>query len=447
MEYLLSKFIVTPWAVHPGMLDIFSNVLNNKFMGELIKEQKVSDDENKITYYINNGAAIIPMHGTILKKSMGMQSISGLETTLNIEKTISQALYDDKVDRIILDIDSPGGSVDGTMELASFVHEAKSVKPIVAYANGMMASAAYWIGSAADKVYTYHTGNVGSIGVYMMHVDQSKLDEKQGLNVTYIKAGKYKTTGNVHEPLNETDKNSLQEHVDYVYSLFVNDVAKFRGYTSEEVINNMADGKIFIGQQAVDAGLVDEINNLESLLEQSNTYSFLTGGTTMFGVKWEDVTVESLTENKIDVYNAIVSNTAAEYEQKIKDLEKQITDMKEKAVTDEKIRNLAETLNLHDLGEELIKENASVTDAYEKLAEAAKESVQNNLEAFENTAPTSAGPAGTDELDREEPQTKEEAMSFCREKYQCSKGMAWKHARRDFPKFFITRNINEEGGN
>jgi signal peptide peptidase SppA len=160
------------------------------------------------------------------------------------------------------------------------VYAARGQKPIVAFANGMMASAAYWIGSAADEIVAEETAEIGSIGVVMMHYDYSGADEQAGVKRTILQAGHYKAMGNDTEPLSEEAEEYFQGHLDYLYTLFVDAVARNRDVTAEAVIEDMAEGRIFIGRQAVDAGLVDRLGNFETamalVMEQAagrqNTY-------------------------------------------------------------------------------------------------------------------------------------------------------------------------------
>jgi hypothetical protein len=134
-----------------------------------------------------------------------------------------------------------------------------------------MASAAYWIGSAANSVYiTDATTIVGSIGVVTTHTDVSKAQAASGVKTTEIAAGKYKRIASSYEPLTKEGRQTIQDQVDYTYALFVDAVAKQRGVSTDKVLSDMADGRIFIGQQAIDAGLVDGVSTLDALVAQLN---------------------------------------------------------------------------------------------------------------------------------------------------------------------------------
>jgi signal peptide peptidase SppA len=199
--------------------------------------------------------------------------ISGGVSTELLKRDIDIAVKSEKVSAILLDIDSPGGTVDGTQALADTVFEARGQKPIFAFANGEMASAAYWIGSGADKIISEPTAVLGSIGVVSMHYDFSGSDEKAGVKRTVLTAGKYKAMGNDTEPLNKESKDYMQSILDTYYSIFVNDVARNRGVSNDTVLKDMADGRLFIGTQGLDAGLVDVIGGFEKAFDLARSAS------------------------------------------------------------------------------------------------------------------------------------------------------------------------------
>jgi ClpP class serine protease len=121
------------------------------------------------------------------------------------------------IDRVVLNINSPGGESSGILELANKIYGLRSKFEIVAIANCMACSAGHWIGSAAEKFYSMVSGDVGSVGVYMMHVDQSGLLEKEGVKVSFVQAGLYKTEGNPYAPLDPTARYHIQARVDEDY--------------------------------------------------------------------------------------------------------------------------------------------------------------------------------------------------------------------------------------
>ena len=263
----------SPWAITPTKLSEICEIYSTHLRGEKIDiagvEARVGDSFGRKDqgYEIVNGVAIIPIDGVIAKKMNLFSRISGGASTQMIKRDVEDALNDEEVNSIILEIDSPGGTVDGTSELASYIHESRGTKPIYALADGCMCSAAYWIGSAADKVYiTSDTTQVGSIGVVSTHVDYSAQEANKGIKTTEITSGKYKRIASPHEPLSQEGREYIQSSSDYLYSLFVDGVARNRNVSTDEVLENMADGRVFIGQLSIDAGLVDGVSTLDQLI-------------------------------------------------------------------------------------------------------------------------------------------------------------------------------------
>lgn len=276
------------WAIVPEKLEAVHQALYNRMHNvkmDLSKYETRAREAQKETVYtrMDGDIAIIGMEGVLAKRMNLFMAISGGSSTELLMRDYRAAMEDRDVRGILLDVDSPGGTVDGTEALAELVYESRGEKPVVAFANGLMASAAYWIGSASDMVITEETGEVGSIGVYQMHYDYSKADEKAGVKRTLIKAGKYKAAGNDAEPLSREMMDYLEEGVDYIYSLFVESVARYRGANVETVLEDMADGRIFIGRQAMEAGLVDRIGSFEAAMDAVRD---MAKNQRIFGSRW-----------------------------------------------------------------------------------------------------------------------------------------------------------------
>lgn len=264
--------LTAPWAIVPEKLYEIQEIYIKHSREEKIDiaaiEAKIGKPLKNETnsYQVVNNIAVIPIHGIMAKRANLFTQISGGVSTELAMRDIGEALNDSDVKAIVLDIDSPGGTIDGTLELAEFIFEGRDKKRIVAYSDGLMGSAAYWIGSAAHEIYiSGDTVQTGSIGVVAKHVDYSKAEEQMGIKTTEIYAGKYKRIASQYEPLSKEGQQNIQEMVDYLYSVFVDSVAKYREVTTEEVLQNMADGRIFIGKQGITAGLINEISTLDKL--------------------------------------------------------------------------------------------------------------------------------------------------------------------------------------
>ncbi len=273
--------LTSPWAIIPDKLHEITEIYSTHLRGEKIDlaalEARIGaplqrEDQG---YQIERGVALIPMDGVMAKRMNLFSRISGGASTELIARDVRNAVADPKVKSIVLMIDSPGGSVDGTQSLAAVIRQAAAEKPVVAWADGMMASAAYWAGSAADSIFlASDTTFMGSIGVVSQHVDMSEYQKKMGIKTTEIYAGKYKRIASEYAPLSKEGHATIQDMVDTLYSIFVGEVANHRGVSVETVLKDMADGRLFIGQQAISAGLADGVSSLEGLIDQLATGTY-----------------------------------------------------------------------------------------------------------------------------------------------------------------------------
>lgn len=273
----ITDVLTAPWAIEPGKLLELQAIYSAHVRGEKIDiaavEQRLgrplaNDQRN---YEIVDGVAIIPIEGVVAKKMNMFSQISGGASSQLARASLDQANSDPAVHSIILSIDSPGGTVDGTQILADAIRASRDGKPTVTLGGGTMASAAYWFGCAASAVYIADsTTSVGSIGIVASHVDVSGAEAARGVKTTEISAGKYKRVASQYGPLSDDGRQSIQDQLDYMYSLFVGSVAANRGASVDVVLRDMAEGRIFIGQQAVDAGLVDGIITLDALVAKLN---------------------------------------------------------------------------------------------------------------------------------------------------------------------------------
>lgn len=210
---------------------------------------------------MRDGVAIVPVRGPLSRYGMGWFSRSTYET---LARDFNAAVNDPSVKAIVLNVDSPGGEVNGTAELADMIFQARGQKPIVAYVGGYGASAAYWLASAADKIVMDATAMAGSIGVLTTFIDWSKWDEKAGLKEYVIVSSQspYKAD----TPATDGGRKRIQAMVDDLASVFVSRVAQYRGVDEGTVLKNYGKGDVLVGQAAVDAGLADEIGSLEGVI-------------------------------------------------------------------------------------------------------------------------------------------------------------------------------------
>lgn len=314
-----------PWAIVPDMLVEIQGIYATHLRGEYIDIAKVEAAlgrplaNSRQGAEVIDGVAVIPIQGAIAKRMNLMSEISGGTSTQLAARDLQTALDDPAVKGIILNIDSPGGTIDGTAELADAVYAARGMKPVVAYSDGMICSAAYWIASACQSIHiSGDTNTVGSIGVVAGHRDYSGAEAKAGVKTTEITAGQYKRIASQYEPLSDAGRADIQARVDYQYQVFVDTVARNRGVSVETVLNDMADGKLFIGKQAIDAGLVDGASTLDGLIaalkdpqgrEKLMKYKPAAGAAARKGER--AMTVERLKADHADVVEAIVAEAQA----------------------------------------------------------------------------------------------------------------------------------------
>jgi signal peptide peptidase SppA len=216
----------------------------------------------------NAGAIqVIPVYGMIMHRQMTDISggSSGTSCSL-ISAALQQAVADPGVSQIVLDIDSPGGDVDGVDELASEIYQARKQKKITAVSNCLCASAAYYLAAQASEVVVSPSSLTGSIGVYTMHEDDSAMLEAMGVKLTLIKYGENKAEGNSLGPLSDTAMQHLQEMVDTYGVAFEKAVARGRGVSQDEVHKKFGQGRVFDAKTAVKLGMADRVGTLADVL-------------------------------------------------------------------------------------------------------------------------------------------------------------------------------------
>ena len=259
----------TPWAITADKLAAILDVLRyhadgGTFTAEEVRERigaAVAPAEQRA-----EAVAVLPLYGVIAQRADLMTESSGGTSVERFTARFRELVADPNVGAIVLDVDSPGGTVSGVDELAAEIYRARGSKPIVAVANSLAASAAYWIASAADELVVTPSGEVGSIGVLTAHEDMSAMLETEGVRVSLISAGKYKTEGNPYEPLSDEARAALQVRVDGYYDMFVKAVARNRGVSARDVREGYGEGRVVGAVQAKALGMADRVATLDETL-------------------------------------------------------------------------------------------------------------------------------------------------------------------------------------
>lgn len=297
---MINDLCSMPWALKDDVLSSFFNIMKasdpKSFFFAAAKKQKLN-------YSVIDNVAHIPLVGVF------MRGASSWGDSVDVDEVITvfdSALADSAVRKIVFDIDSPGGSASGVAELAEHIYTKRGVKPIEAHTSGLMASAAYWVAAAANKIICSSSAHVGSIGVYMVSWDYSRMLDNAGIKAEIIKAGEYKAAGHPAKPLDDASKAVMQENVDDLYTLFIESVAKYRGINVDEVLK-FATGRVFVGKRAFNVGLVDSISGCVS----QTSKNLKTKTEEVGGMEISEISKDQLQAGNPELYKAIQAEGAA----------------------------------------------------------------------------------------------------------------------------------------
>lgn len=266
LPHLAARLFGVPLAIHRPKLDVILSVLGARIGLADLAAPVGYTPASRAPTPATGKVAVIPIHGTLVRRTSGLEAESGLASYTGIAAQLDAALASPEVAAILLDVDSPGGESGGVFDLADRIRAATQVKPVWAVANDAAFSAAYALASAATRVFVARTGGVGSIGVIAMHVDQSVKDANDGVRYTAVFAGERKNDLNPHEPISDAAHAVLQAEVDRVYDIFVETVARHRGRDADAV--RATEAGLFFGPDAVAAGLADAVGGFDDALTQ-----------------------------------------------------------------------------------------------------------------------------------------------------------------------------------
>lgn len=276
-EHIVAAVMAMPWAIDPESLAwaAIQDVLAIRASGGHLTDEEINA---RIEAASNGprggerreGAVIsIPVYGVIHPRAHMLARTSGGGVSAEaIGATFAAAVRDPDITGIVLDIDSPGGNVEGIHELAEQIRAARGTKPIVAVANHAAASAAYWFATAADEVVVAPSGQVGSIGIISAHEDVSEQAAREGVKTTLITSSRFKAEGNPFAPLSDEARGERQAKVDAFHRMFESDVAKGRGVPVDRVRSGFGEGRTLLAKPALDAGMVDRVDTFENTIRR-----------------------------------------------------------------------------------------------------------------------------------------------------------------------------------
>lgn len=222
-----------------------------------------------VSYFLDGNIAVMQIAGVIFPKGDFFTALFGGSTLDVMRRDFMDLVESPDVDAIVLDIDSPGGSAFGVLEFSNMIFEAREIKPVYAISGSTMTSAAAIIGAAAGRgnvAITDEAVVTGSLAVVRDHMDVSRFMERLGVKITHITSGKFKRIDSNQSPLTEEGREVMQGEVDHIDGAMMEAVARFRGTSVEDVRENMAQGRTFIGSQGIDAGLIDGITSPENFM-------------------------------------------------------------------------------------------------------------------------------------------------------------------------------------
>lgn len=265
LPHIAARLYGTPLLVARAKLDVILGALTPRLAGQALSfdGEAIPSATVDVT---PDGIAIVPVIGTLVARSGYLGAASGLTAYSDIAESIEAAATDPGIRAILLDVDSSGGEVGGLFDLVDHIQaiRAQCGKPIWAVADEAALSAAYAIACTADRLYLTQTGEIGSVGVVAIHVDESAADAQAGRAWSFIHAGVCKVDGNPHQPLSDSARAMLQADVDALYGKFTALVAERRRISPDAV--RATEAAVYRGDQAVAAGLADKVGTLRVAL-------------------------------------------------------------------------------------------------------------------------------------------------------------------------------------
>lgn len=296
MKKFLASLLNEPWLIEEVWLEMMvqsflgSEVATDPKMLEILKSDRLMGTRSA---KIRGSKAVVPIHGPIFSRPNILTEWLGIGMVLgNITGDIQSLLENPDIESIILDIDSPGGTVTGINEASNFIKVASEKKPITAYVGGVGASAAYWLASAANEIVLDATSRVGSIGVVVAY------PSPQADNDGYIEIVNTASPNKRPDISTKEGKKVITAELDDLAEVFISTVATNRKVSEDTVLSKFGKGGILVGQKAISAGMADRLGSFEELMTENNEE----GDFTM------KLTVDMLKADHKDVYDQVVAS-------------------------------------------------------------------------------------------------------------------------------------------
>lgn len=214
----------------------------------LLVGQGLSASSGIGTIETDNAVAVVDLKGEIISSKTFVASLE-------------KAVKNEKVNGVVVHIDSPGGSVGASEEMYRAIVKASEKKPVMCALSNVAASGGLYAAVACERIFVNKGTLTGSIGVIMMTPDLSEITQRYGVSMNVVKSGKFKDAGSPFRSFDPADRKLLQDLVDSAYEQFVGAIATSRKL-SVEAVKKFADGRIILGENAIELGLVDEVGGL-----------------------------------------------------------------------------------------------------------------------------------------------------------------------------------------
>lgn len=264
---VLRAMASSAWAILPEKLDVMIEIARREnFPVEALEKQYGEPLEHTYMATVRDGVATIPIEGPMFKRADFFSRISGATSYADIANDFTMALEDPEVTAIILSFDTPGGEVTACSELARMIYDARGTKPIIAYAEGLCASAGFWLASACDEIVAADTALIGSLGCILALEITTKQDEMLGIE--HIDIVSSQTPNKRVDPTKAAGRAKLQVLVDDLAGVFLGSVAEFRGEDPTRIAEQYGAGDLLVGASALASGLADRIGSYEQLMAE-----------------------------------------------------------------------------------------------------------------------------------------------------------------------------------
>lgn len=265
----LVQLISQQWAIHPEVLENWCQILDAKLSGLDIPQDLAAsgsrrnsgDGEEPFTR--DGNIAIVPVVGTLVKTN---SFFSCDATYAQMRAAVAAAVKAKGIDAIVLDGDTPGGTVAGVQEASDFLAKANRQKPIYGWVDDLAASAGYWLLSQTRMIGAHAAADIGSIGVLTVHYDRSGRDAKNGVQRTVLAVGDLKAAGSDTGPLSGEDRSYIMDRLEQTYSLFRAAVVRGRPQLDDQSILDMQ-SRVYKAAQARDSGLIDHVMGRDEYID------------------------------------------------------------------------------------------------------------------------------------------------------------------------------------